>query len=76
MQRRFEMQRQLNINPLCLEDFNSKNIKIKKVPKNASQTCMGQKLIKPIIEPIIFTDQDNHLMKMSKETIEKFALTE
>ena len=23
MQRRFEMQRQLNINPLCLEDFNS-----------------------------------------------------
>lgn len=37
---------------------------------------MGQKLIKPIIEPVIFTDQDNHLMKMSKETIKEYQLTD
>lgn len=37
---------------------------------------MGQRLIKPIVEPVLFTAKDNHLMKMSKETVERFQLTE
>ena len=64
------------MNPLVLEDFNSQYIKIKKVPKNASQTCMGQRLIKPLIEPVLFTEKDNHLKRLSKETVKEYRLTE
>ena len=34
---------------LTLEVFDSQKIKIKEVPKLASQTCKGQVLIKPIV---------------------------
>ena len=73
MQRRIEMQRAWN--PLVLEDFNSDYLKINKVPKNASQTCMGQRLIKPIVNPILFDEKDNRMNRLNRGTVAQFDLT-
>jgi len=51
---------------LALEDFDSARIQINQVPKTASQTCRGQALIKPIVQPIPFTGLNQ---KLPKDTI-------
>lgn len=40
------------------------------VPKLASQTFMGQKLLKPIVNPIPYT----HLKPINQDTVEEFNL--
>jgi hypothetical protein len=58
---------------LTLEDFDSAKININRVPKTASQTCQGQMLIKPLIQPIPFTGLNNAL---PMTTATEFKLTE
>ena len=60
---------------LILEDFSSKVLKINQVPKNASQTCSGQKLIKPIVDPVLYQSQKTITNGFSEETIEYFKLS-
>jgi hypothetical protein len=43
------------------------------VPINASQTCSGQRLIKPIVEPVFYQSQ-RAVGVFSEETIEYFKL--
>lgn len=40
---------------LTLEDFDSAQLKINRVPKTASQTCQGQVLIRPVVKPIPYS---------------------
>lgn len=61
---------------LLLEDFNSKYLKVKRVPSTASQTCMGQRLIRPVIDPIPYSQKHKNIQLLSKETIEDFGLTQ
>lgn len=63
-------------NQVILEDFNSKNLKVKRVPQTASQTCMGQRLIRPVIEPIPFEQKHQRMQQLSKATIKAFGLTQ
>ena len=60
-------------NTLTLEDFDSNNLEIKRVPKTASQTCRGQVLIKPIVKPIPYTGLNK---KLGKKTVTEFNLNE
>ena len=62
--------------PLLLEDFNSENLKVKRVPQTASQTCMGQRMIRPVIAPIPFKAKHRKMKQFSKETMKDFGLTE
>lgn len=59
------------MNSLSLEDFDSENLKINRVPRTASQTCRGQILIKPIIRPIPYLGLNKRL---GKKTVEEFKL--
>ena len=36
---------------------------------------MGQRLIRPIVEPILFDEKDNPLNRISKETAKDYSLT-
>lgn len=60
-----------NFGALTLEDFDSQNIQIRRVPRTASQTCRGQVLIKPIVRPIPYTGLNKRL---GKKTVEEFRL--
>mmetsp|Transcript_13546 Transcript_13546/g.21137 ORF Transcript_13546/g.21137 Transcript_13546/m.21137 type:complete len:129 (+) Transcript_13546:842-1228(+) len=57
---------------LSIEDFDSKNLTLTRVPKAASQTCQGQVLLKPVIKPVPYTGIKNRLLK---STIDEFRLT-
>lgn len=59
-----------------LEDFKSSGIKLDRVPKTASSTFSGQRLIKPIIDSIPYKDDDNALMRLDAHTLWEFDLTE
>ena len=61
---------------LVLEDFKSSGIKLDKVPKTASSTFSGQRMIKPVVESIPYKDDDNALMKLDARTLFEFDLTE
>lgn len=60
-----------NFSALTLEDFDSENILIRRVPRTASQTCRGQILIKPIVRPIPYTGLNKRL---GRKTVEEFRL--
>ena len=61
---------------MILEDFNSNLLKVKRVPQTASQTCMGQRLIRPLIEPIPYSKGSNNMHQFTTETIKSFGLTQ
>ena len=54
-----------------LEDFDATKVVLNKVPKNASQTCAGSRLLKAFIKPIQYKEK-----KMNRTTIEEFELDE
>ena len=58
---------------LVLEDFLSSSLRINMVPKNASQTLSGQRLLMPVVEPVPYESQK---VGISKNTIQFFKLTE
>lgn len=41
---------------ICLEEFDSRQIQVQRVPQVASATCQGQILLKPLSETIAFAD--------------------
>jgi hypothetical protein len=56
---------------MTLEDFDSSRVKINKVPRTASQTCRGQVLIRPVVDPIPFVGVN----RLPKATVKRFKLT-
>lgn len=54
-----------------LEDFDATKIVIDKVPKNASQTYAGSRLLKSIVQPIKYKGK-----QMPQDTIREFDLDE
>ena len=57
---------------LALEDFYSKNLILRRVPKIASQTSSGQKLIAPVIEPIKYMKPP---IELSSESMKEFNIS-
>ena len=55
-----------------LGDLNSNKVSIKVIPKKASQTCRGQILIKPIVDPIPYEKEKERVM--GKETQKQFRV--
>ena len=60
--------------PIMLEELCSSVVKLKKVPKKASQTMTGQKLIPPLVN--VPWDDKAHAMKtqFAPSTMEEFGL--
>ena len=58
---------------LTLEDFDSNALNLRKIPKTASTTCRGQILIRPVVEPVLYTGPSRGF---EKQTIDEFGLTE
>ena len=53
---------------MTIEDFSSDNFKsMKKVPRVASQTCKGQILIKPVVKPVLYRNENHISLKTLKE---------
>lgn len=69
----YQALRQANV--LTLDDFDSKKVQLASIPKAASQTCQGQVLIKPIIEPIPYGAIYTPVKKLTARTIAEFKLS-
>lgn len=67
-----DSQSYINLPGLTLEDFDSRQIIISKIPQAASQTCQGQTLLKPVVKPIPYTGNGT---KLTKKTILEFNLS-
>jgi hypothetical protein len=57
---------------MSIDDLNASKLKIKTVPKLASQTCRGQVLLQPIITPVPYNQKHTSL---NKQTLQEFGLT-
>lgn len=57
---------------LTIDQLDSDVVKLKYVPVAASQTCQGQKLIRPIVDAVPYSAA---CKRLSPHTIEQFNLT-
>ena len=61
-----------SLHSLDIEKLESTKVSFNKIPQAASQTCQGQRLIKPSVESIPYTGKS---FSLNPETVKEFGLS-
>ena len=56
---------------ITLDDFDAKKVTVKQIPRTATTSHMGQRLIKPVVKPTPYKNSQ----LFSDKTIEEFGLS-